>query len=606
MSIPLERPSLIGERPLLAIGFAWVAVCLLMTLTSPHLAAGRFPDVDDALRMVQVRDLLAGQGWYDLYQHRMNPPKGTLMHWSRLVDAPLAAGVWLLALVMPQASAEYVAAFTFPLLLLLATMLVMGRLALERFGLHTVLFAALAFALVPMVPAQFQPMRIDHHAWQVLSVAVATWAVFRRDPARGAPVAGLAMATGLMISLETIVMAAGFALLLGLRWLLDPRDRLWLARYLQGLAVGLVAVFAATRGLADLAPHCDVIAPAHLGFFAIVATGASLLATPAWLHRAVVIAGLGISGLAGLALIGWAAPACLASPFAGLDPLVHEHWYLKVTEGLPLWQRDPVDAVPAALQCLIALGITGFAALKGNPAHRGWWREYALLLLVATLAGLATYRSIAFAGMLATIPLGWFAAAMIARWRSSASLAPKLGVAAALYATFLPAAITGMILPRLAAIAPIPQHLSIVSTCDIPHHGAALNALAPGKVFANLDIAPGVLAYSHHSVVASGHHRSQDAMRTVIAAFLGTPDQAREMILASGSDYVMACLDMAEMSLYMQSGGEGSLAARLMRGTAPAWLEPVALDTPRTLGVWRVVRPSTARGLSPDHSSALR
>ena len=45
---------------------------------------------DDAMRLVEVRDLLAGQGWFDLTQYRLSPPGGVAMHWSRLVDVPLA------------------------------------------------------------------------------------------------------------------------------------------------------------------------------------------------------------------------------------------------------------------------------------------------------------------------------------------------------------------------------------------------------------------------------------------------------------------------------------------------------------------------------------
>ena len=56
----------------------------------------------------EVRDLLAGQGWFDLHQYRMAPPEGTLMHWSRLVDIPLAALLWLLMLVLPAAQAELI------------------------------------------------------------------------------------------------------------------------------------------------------------------------------------------------------------------------------------------------------------------------------------------------------------------------------------------------------------------------------------------------------------------------------------------------------------------------------------------------------------------
>ena len=45
-------------------------------------------DTDDNMRIMQVRALLDGQGWYDLQQHRL---AGSNIHWSRLVDLPIAA-----------------------------------------------------------------------------------------------------------------------------------------------------------------------------------------------------------------------------------------------------------------------------------------------------------------------------------------------------------------------------------------------------------------------------------------------------------------------------------------------------------------------------------
>jgi hypothetical protein len=50
----------------------------------------RSSDTDDNLRMMQVRDLMRGQDWYDLRQYRLNPPFGADIHWSRLVDLPIA------------------------------------------------------------------------------------------------------------------------------------------------------------------------------------------------------------------------------------------------------------------------------------------------------------------------------------------------------------------------------------------------------------------------------------------------------------------------------------------------------------------------------------
>src|SRR3569623_2655349 len=78
--------------------------------------AGISLDTDSAMRLVQVRDLLAGQGWFDTVQHRLNTPYGLPMHWSRLVDAPLA----LLALV-----SERFALTAWPLLLFGALLLLL-------------------------------------------------------------------------------------------------------------------------------------------------------------------------------------------------------------------------------------------------------------------------------------------------------------------------------------------------------------------------------------------------------------------------------------------------------------------------------------------------
>jgi hypothetical protein len=287
-------------------------------------------------------------------------------------------------------------------------------------------------------------------------------------------------------------------------------------------------------------------------------------------------------------VVGWAAPHCLASPFAGLDPLVRQHWYLNVSEGLPLWQRPFSEAIPAALQCLFALGVAIFAALRGEPQDRSWWRDYAVILAVAIVAGLATYRSIAFAGLLATIPLGWFAAAMFARWQASRSVAPKLGVAAALYAVFLPAAIVNALPSDETPLAAESTRPLALSSCELHRSTAALDRLPAGTIFAPLDMGAHLLLFTDHRVVASAHHRAHLSMREVIRAFTSEPDAARDVVLASGADYFAACLDQAELEVYRKVGGPGSLAAALHKGAAPAWLEPVSLDVPETLGVWRV------------------
>jgi hypothetical protein len=64
-----------GEPPLWAIVLIfWAAFAVAVVSTgilNPHLFESQDPDA--FLRLVQVRDLLAGQGWFDLVQHRGSP-----------------------------------------------------------------------------------------------------------------------------------------------------------------------------------------------------------------------------------------------------------------------------------------------------------------------------------------------------------------------------------------------------------------------------------------------------------------------------------------------------------------------------------------------------
>ena len=79
-----------------ALCIAVYATYLAMGLPTLFDAAG---DSDSLLRLVEIRDLLGGQGWFDLHQYRMGADGGFVMHWSRLIDAPIAALILLASML---------------------------------------------------------------------------------------------------------------------------------------------------------------------------------------------------------------------------------------------------------------------------------------------------------------------------------------------------------------------------------------------------------------------------------------------------------------------------------------------------------------------------
>src|SRR6478752_1600828 len=138
-----------GNRSLL-VSAAWTVFAVLALWST---RAGISLDTDSAMRLVGVRDLLGGQGWFDTVQHRMNTPYGLPMHWSRLVDGPLA----LLSLV-----SERYALIAWPLFLLAALLSLLAHLA-DRLGGRRAVVAVLVLTLLcPELYATFTPGNIDH------------------------------------------------------------------------------------------------------------------------------------------------------------------------------------------------------------------------------------------------------------------------------------------------------------------------------------------------------------------------------------------------------------------------------------------------------------
>src|SRR5207248_4249289 len=111
---------------------AWLLACAFMMFISAHaLAQGTFPDPDDIMRLLQVRDWLGGQSWFDVTQYRVNGTQGVQMHWSRLVDVPIAAVILVARAFVGSDRAEVVALVVVPLATLGITMALVHRIGLK-------------------------------------------------------------------------------------------------------------------------------------------------------------------------------------------------------------------------------------------------------------------------------------------------------------------------------------------------------------------------------------------------------------------------------------------------------------------------------------------
>ncbi len=155
------------------LALIWVILATTLTLRAFRIEgpAPFFADTDDAMRIVVVQDFIRGQGWYDLVQHRLNAPFGAEVHWSRLVDLPLAGLLLALTPILGEPAALVVTGTLWPLLLVGAVLYLSARLCLELVGEEAVLPALVLPILNPAILAEFTPGRVDHHN----VVIVLTW-----------------------------------------------------------------------------------------------------------------------------------------------------------------------------------------------------------------------------------------------------------------------------------------------------------------------------------------------------------------------------------------------------------------------------------------------
>jgi hypothetical protein len=572
---------------LLAIFIAAATIILVRTAMS-KTGGPFFGDTDDAMRMVVVRDFLAGQGWYDLVQHRLNTPYGAEIHWSRLVDLPLAILLGLAQLVTTPAQALIVAGTIWPLFLLLVLLWLSARVTLDLVGREGLLPGLVLPVLSPAVLAEFNPGRVDHHNVIIvltLAVLLASLVALRRP--LGAWLAGALTATALAIAVEALPVAMAAVLAFGLAYVIDPGYRANLRRFGLGFALGMVGHLMLARPPARwLEAACDMISPVYV--LAGLAAGAayllvSLLPPPRQaLFRLLILA---VAGLASVALVLLVYPQCLGGPYADLDPWLQRNWIAGIVEAKP-WHQSlfdlPAYTLAVGVPVLLGAGVA-LIALVREPKRRTGWLILLTFIVTTSIVMLAQIRG----ARIAIVTIVPAAAWLIVLARNAYLRRPKLRPTAGLIASWL--IFSGVILSMLvsATLDILPdgraQQVTVARASKLPclasDSFADLRGLPPERIMSPIDLGAHLLLETPHAVVAAPYHRNEagvlDAFR-----FLGRPaEEARDIARDRGLGLFVTCDAMPEM----QGAGvqqPGTLLNLLAAGTLPDWLQDVSLGGP--------------------------
>ncbi len=597
-SAPLksDQTDRLGAFPVLAA--AWLLALGLIALQIAPLAMATFQrgilfDNDDAMRLVQLREWLGGQGWTDLTQHRVDPPDSPVAHWSRIVELPLAGIILPLRAVATPLEAERIAITVWPCILMAG--FVLGLLAMARrlVAPPALIAGALIVALNPVLLFQFLPGRIDHHGAQMALalalVALAGRGLFRRSAAAGIA-AGAVSAVMLAIGLETLPLVGAVAAAFGTAWIVEGASaRRSVAAFGTSLVVATLCAFMLTvpPGRWSL-PTVDSLSLPWLWLAVgggVVLVGLSCLPTAPgrWRQRA-ALAFSAAALVCGVFVIAW--PECLRGPYGNLDPLARSLWLVGVGEAQPL--PALVLRNPSQFLFFLAFPLIGWLAL-GVAAIREGRREPRLFLVfalstVALGVTLQQMRGAPFASMLGLF--GWLY--MIDRALQAVGTRPA-------GSAILPAVLTvgacALALPygwNEAGAAIIAPSSHAQASCGDPADMAALAAEPRGLVLAPLRLGPRILVATPHDILAAPYHRNNRGNHVALAALSGSPAEALAAVRENKVRYVAICLGDADLDR-LGSATSDPLVRRLAANDPPDWLQPI-----RQVGAiraWRVVTP---------------
>ncbi|HEX4873549.1 MAG TPA: hypothetical protein VFV06_01490 [Sphingorhabdus sp.] len=573
---------------------AWLALsALLVYLSWNNIISRSGWDPDDQLRLVQLRDFLSGQGWFDTTQYRLNAPEGGPMHWSRLIELPLALVVLLTKPLLGQAGAEMVAGTLVPLGCFSLVAYMLARIAMHLGGPMAGTIAVVMTMVSPALSMQLRPMRIDHHGWQLVCAALALWTLFWPSARKAGIWMGLALAVWIHISLEGAPVAAAFFALLGWRWAVMGESGERLACTVGTFLLASLALFFGTQATGLAAPnYCDTISPAHI--FAIIAAGTLILPATIFLpaNRWLRMGALGAAAIAAIGILLWQAPVCAKGAFSTMDPVVRDYWYVRVNEGMPVWQQNGVTAfsllgVPfAGAIALLFLGRSIDATKKADFAN------LALLLVYSALLATLVFRTISVANLIAVPLVAIAIGSLFARYRKERIPLRRVALVALMIFLLMP----GMFISQSVNLASNVSADNAVKKkqsdglaaqrCESIESISSLAALKDANLVAPFDAGPAILLTSANSVLASSHHRNERGMRDHIDIYRLPETESHAVIQRRKVTHIVACPDEAEMKGYEKRNPRG-LWAQLAKGDAPAWLEPLP-DMGEGLKVWRV------------------
>ncbi len=571
---------------------------------------GNLPDPDDYMYLTQVLDWLNGQSWFDNVQHRLNPPAGVPIHFSRLTQLPMAISIWVLhRLGMSGLAAATLTAVIEPLALFAGLLLSLRWLAKSFMPANWSGVTAYVTLFCTGLTFMFQPGHVDHHGLVVLLVVLVLGFIAQalREPEdiRWSVIAGVLLAFGLTVALEILPWLLIISIWVGLRGVIKGGKT---AR--SSLYFGQALYIASTTFLILTRPFATLLVPDILTYsivYVILTAGIAIsFASVACMTEASIkgrlILGIGMAAVLGLFFLHFF-PQIISGPYGAMDPALAKIMFSSIGEAEPLSAQSVswAETLLRVMGGLIALAVAARFLNRATADARWLWALIVVLLVVGLLLTIFyQYRFIGMMEVFSIIPLSallqrgfaWVGRQLQGRKKVYAEIGLLLLVGP-LPMVLLPAVVDGRSFNEGVLLFPVEE--SDQRFCDMHVLEHVLNdpklyGDKPHIIMNMMGSGPELLFRTHHEILSAPFHMNVEGNIDSTTFFSTTDPTAAEAILRRHhTDLIVMCRLLPK--IYLSRGSAppraatgkieipptATFAERLMLGDIPKWLKRVSM-----------------------------
>ncbi|MDO9414593.1 hypothetical protein [Pararhizobium sp.] len=582
--------AVFSPRFKLLLGF----LALLYLIIAADLVDGIIflKDVDDEMRLLQIRQFLASGNWFDLRLPAISMPEIYFSPWSRLVDLPYVLLTYLFRLFLEPELALRLATWVWPpaMLGLFAGLAFSTMVHLNGHDRPLRPIGVLVAVLVMALSAgEFSPGRIDHHNVQIVLMMMLAAGLVRWN-ARGGLMAGAAAALSITVGLECLPFVAVAFAGLGLAFVLGlPGGRIFVrASGASMLVTALVSGLVFIGPQAIMATACDAYSAPYIA--ALCGFGI-VLAAVSWFSNdqtTIVRRALWLlvpSASMTMLLIALF-PECAGGPYQMIDPVSKAFWFNRIMQenNILYFRHDGATGMTMlGLFCLLTV-----IAIFARPGREDLRSDRAGALIVYAVAVSSLVLSILLIRYIrfptAFVPL--FIPVVLARFEHLQQTKSRRYTTALLAA---PVAVAAACIAVIYAVLPHKEQtfdavfLMSIDSCD-GEDFSVLASLPPGRILSPLGMSLNILNFGSPglTVGAVPFHRASPGIRRSFIAFT-TADPAERREALAPFDYLAVCHMPLEVT-----GSEAPLYAALAKDVAWPGFVPVAGGSDSRFRIFRI------------------